>query len=128
MDKLEYFNARIEATLSPMDYVQLKKSQPENVVLIDVRNGPVESRKIKIQGALVIPQSELYNRMHEIPKDKKVVLYCWDVWCNSAAKVASALLTKGYEEVQELTGGMAAWEEMNFPQERLNVEGSNCGC
>ncbi|MFI8684544.1 rhodanese-like domain-containing protein [Rossellomorea sp. NPDC077527] len=128
MNRLEYFNARIEATLSPMDYVQLKKSQPENVVLIDVRNGPVEARKVKVQGALVIPQSELDNRIDEIPKNKKVVVYCWDVWCNTAAKVASTLLTKGYEEVQELTGGMAAWEKMNFPQERLNVEDSSCGC
>ncbi|QHE60241.1 rhodanese-like domain-containing protein [Rossellomorea vietnamensis] len=128
MNKQEYFEARIEATLSPMDYIYLKKKKPESVVLIDVRNGPAEARKNKIQDALIIPQSEIEVRLHEIPKDKKVVVYCWDVWCNTAAKVASKLLKKGYSDVQELTGGIAAWEKMNFPQEPIMVEESNCGC
>lgn len=128
MNKLEYFETRIEATLSPMDYIHLKKKESESVILIDVRNGPMEARKNKIQGALVLPQSDIDVRLHEIPKDKKVVVYCWDVWCNTAAKVASTLLKRGYNDVQELTGGIAAWEKMNFPQEPLIVEESNCGC
>jgi rhodanese-related sulfurtransferase len=128
MNKLEYFNARIEATLSPMDYLQFKKQSPNEIVLVDVRNGPIEARKNKIQGALVIPQAELESRLNEIPKDKKVVVYCWDVWCNTASKVASKLLSNGYNDVQELTGGIAAWEKMNFPQEPLSTENSSCGC
>lgn len=128
MDKLDYFNARINATLSPMDYMILKKQAPEEIVLIDVRNGPVEARKNKIQGAMVIPQAELERRLSEIPKDKKVVLYCWDVWCNTASKVAVNLLSNGYSDVQELAGGIAAWEKMNFPQEPIASENSNCGC
>ncbi|WP_369075764.1 hypothetical protein [Neobacillus bataviensis] len=42
------------------------------------------------------------------------MVYCWDVWCNTAVKVASFLLERGYK-VKELTGGIAAWKEMNFP-------------
>ncbi|MBW3112521.1 rhodanese-like domain-containing protein [Bacillus sp. MCCB 382] len=129
MNRLDYFKSRIEATLSPMDYIQMKKKFPEDSVLIDVRNGPVEARKNKIDGAVVIPQVEIESRLNEIPKDKKVVVYCWDVWCNTASKVAVKLLENGFEDVQELTGGIAAWEKMNFPQEPLSTEKTtNCSC
>ncbi|WP_326236053.1 rhodanese-like domain-containing protein [Bacillus inaquosorum] len=52
--------------------------------------------------------------MRDQNKDKEIIVYCWDVWCNTAAKVAKFLLEHGYK-VKELTGGIAAWKEMNFP-------------
>ncbi|MER2038279.1 MAG: hypothetical protein ABS944_09040 [Solibacillus sp.] len=58
------------------------------------------------------------------------MVYCWDVWCNTAAKVAKFLLERGYM-VKELTGGIAAWKEMNFPvsdsSQEVNMSDS-CGC
>ncbi len=130
MNALDYFNARLEATISPMDYLKSVQANPEKYFLIDVRNGPEHARSLTIKGANIIPQQELPVRLHEIPKDKEIIVFCWDVWCNTAAKVAAFLLERGYK-VKELTGGIAAWKEMNFPvtDSSLDVNTSNsCEC
>ena len=130
MNALDYFKARLEATVSPMDYLRSAQVNPERYFLIDVRNGPEHVRSLTIKNANIIPQQELQERIHEIPKNKEIIVYCWDVWCNTAAKVAVFLLERGYK-VKELSGGIAAWKEMNFPvsDAPLNVNPSdNCGC
>lgn len=130
MNALEYFNARLEATISPMDYLKLASNEPDKYFLIDVRNGPDHVKTLTIKDAHIIPQQELQDRLDEIPKDKEIIVYCWDVWCNTAAKVASFLLERGYQ-VKELTGGIAAWKEMNFPITDLTQNdhiSDSCGC
>ncbi|WP_102691661.1 rhodanese-like domain-containing protein [Rummeliibacillus pycnus] len=126
MSKMEYFKNRIESTFSPMDYLQAKKTNPDNYILIDVRNGTPELKKEKINGAIEIPQSELLNHLSEIPKDKEIIVYCWDVWCNTAAKVAIVLLEHGFS-VKELSGGIASWKTMNLPTTSL-LGFNECGC
>ncbi|MDP7978845.1 rhodanese-like domain-containing protein [Bacillus sp. WLY-B-L8] len=130
MLKMEYFKSRIASTFSPMDFLQVKKLNPDAYMLVDVRNGTRELKKEVITGALEIPQSELENRLSELPKDKIIILYCWDVWCNTAAKSALFLLENGYN-VKELAGGIAAWKTMNLPTSSLFFEetsNSSCGC
>lgn len=130
MNALDYFNARLQGTISPMDYLKSKQMDSEKYFLIDVRNGPIHLRNITIIDANVIPEQELSDRLNEIPKEKEIIVYCWDVWCNTAAKVAKFLLEKGYK-VKELTGGIAAWQEMNFPVSKSTIDDNisdNCGC
>lgn len=116
MSKLDYFKARIEATISPMEFMQATKADPDKMILVDVRNAPPEKMGKKIAGALHIPQAALANRLTELPKDKIIVVYCWDTWCNLASHSAVTLLENGYD-VLELIGGIAAWNTMNFPTE-----------
>lgn len=118
MNILNYFQSRIEATFSPMDYVMAKKNAPSGFVLVDVRNAPPHLKKVKIEGASEIPLNELETRLSELPKDKTIVVYCWDVWCNMAAHAAIILLKNGYT-VKELNGGISAWQSMNLPIEKL---------
>ncbi|SFD04509.1 Rhodanese-related sulfurtransferase [Bacillus sp. 491mf] len=130
MLEMEYFKGRIASTFSPMDFLQAKKVNPDAYILVDVRNGTPELKKEIITGALEIPQSELTNRLSELPKEKIIVLYCWDVWCNTAAKSALFLLENGYN-VKELAGGIAAWKTMNFPTIPLFFEETtdlSCRC
>jgi len=131
MNALDYFNARLEATISPMDYLKSSQIESGKYFLIDVRNGPEHVRSLTIKGANIIPQQEMQNRIHEIPKDKEIIVYCWDVWCNTAAKAAMFLLECEYK-VKELTGGIAAWEKMNFPVSDIskvaNLPSNGCGC
>lgn len=118
MSKLDFFKTRIEATISPMDFMQTTKANPDSMVLVDVRNAPPEKMGKKIASALHIPQAALASRLSELPKDKVIVVYCWDVWCNLAAHSAITLLENGYD-VMELSGGIAAWNTMNFPTENV---------
>ncbi|MFB6469558.1 rhodanese-like domain-containing protein [Cytobacillus sp. Hz8] len=130
MNALDYFNARLQGTISPMDYLKSKQMDSEKYFLIDVRNGPIHLRNLTIIDANVIPEQELSDRLNEIPKEKEIIVYCWDVWCNTAAKVAKFLLEQGYK-VKELTGGIAAWQEMNFPVSKSTIDDNisdNCGC
>ncbi|BCC56591.1 rhodanese-like domain-containing protein [Bacillus cereus] len=113
-----FFEEKVANTFSPMDYLNAKKSSPDKYFLIDVRNGPAHLREVKIKGAMEIPQNDLQDRLSEIPKDKEIILYCWDVWCNTAAKSAVTLIEQGYK-VKELAGGIAAWKTMNFPLEKI---------
>lgn len=110
---LQYFKLKLEATLSPMDVKRLQEKRPEAFVLIDVRVGP---KPRKVQGAVEIPQTDIVARMGELPKEKLLVLYCWETWCSLAAKAAVPLLEAGFR-VKEMHGGIAAWEAMGFPTE-----------
>ncbi|WP_235817432.1 MULTISPECIES: rhodanese-like domain-containing protein [Gracilibacillus] len=114
----QFFEEKVQATFSPMDYLNAVKESPEDYYLVDVRNGPPHLKKEKVEGAVEIPQSELKKRFFELPKDKTLVLYCWDVWCNTAAKAALFLINEGFE-VKELAGGIAAWNTMGFPTEKV---------
>lgn len=127
MSQIEYFRNRIDSTFSPMDYMQAISKNFNNFLLIDVRNGSPELKKEKIKDALEIPQIELENRLSELPKDKELIVYCWDVWCNTAAKAALILLENGYS-VKELAGGIAAWKTMNFPVTSTLDINQDCGC
>lgn len=127
MSKMEYFKNRIESTFSPMDYLQAKKMNPDHYMLIDVRNGTPDLKKEKINGALEIPQSELLNHLTELPKDKELIVYCWDVWCNTASKSAVVLLENGFS-VKELSGGIASWKTLNLPTTSLLESNNKCGC
>ena len=53
-------------------------------------------------------------QMKNLPKNKLLVLYCWETWCSLATKAAIPLLEKGFK-VKELYGGIAAWETMGYP-------------
>lgn len=119
----EYFKNRVEATFSPMDLIQATKTNPSEYIIVDVRMGPAHLRQHKIKGALEIPLSEIGKRSEELPKEKQIILYCWDVWCNTASKAALLLLEKGFK-VKELAGGIAAWKTMNFPLEAVASEPS----
>lgn len=121
MQTLDYFNIRLQATISPMDYFISKKKNPDSYCLIDVRNGPQHVRNITIKDAKIIPEQALEMRIDEVPKDKEIIVYCWDVWCNTAAKAAIKLIERGHT-VKELTGGIAAWQEMKFPVSNLTQE------
>ena len=130
MSQIDFFRNRVESTFSPMDYMQASKQNIDEYVLLDVRNGPPHLKREKIKDAIEISQAEIANRLSEIPKDKVIVLYCWDVWCNTAAKAAIILLENGYK-VKELSGGIAAWKTMDFPTTPLtssNPPIEECGC
>ncbi|QQE73990.1 rhodanese-like domain-containing protein [Brevibacillus composti] len=74
--------------------------------VIDVREVH-EYKRGHIAGAVNIPLSQLSQRMGEIPKDKKVFLYCQS---GMRSKQAAKLLSRnGYTNLANLNGGISAW-------------------
>ena len=73
--------------------------------LLDVRS-PQEFGGRHLPGAVNVPVGELRDRLAEVPKDKKVVVYCRSGTRSAAA--ASVLREKGYEVLD--LGGIGNWE------------------
>lgn len=119
MNTLEYFKARLEATLSPMDVQKMLAAEPGSICIVDVRNGSPSLLEKKIKGAVEMPQAQIEKRYTELPKDKLIVVYCWDTWCSLAAKAAVFLLEKGFK-VKELYGGTMAWNTLKLPLQPMN--------
>jgi rhodanese-related sulfurtransferase len=111
------FSAKAAAYVSPMTIKDWWEEGRTNFVVVDVRKRHPQPAK-KIKGALWLPQPEMADRWAELPKDKLIVLYCWDTWCSLATSAALVLLEHGYR-VKELYGGIAAWETLRMPEEDL---------
>lgn len=118
MTAIDYFESKIQCTISPMDYMSQSQKNEDEFLMIDVRNAPAHIMKDKIKGAINIAQADIENSLGNIPKDKTIVVYCWDTFCNLGAKAAITLLNNGYK-VKELSGGIAAWQTVKLETEQL---------
>ena len=56
---------------------------------------------------------KLAERVQELPKDRTLLVYCAGGYRSSIA--ASVLQERGFARVQEIAGGLAAWEAANLP-------------
>ncbi|MDR3468969.1 MAG: rhodanese-like domain-containing protein [Xanthobacteraceae bacterium] len=111
------FSAKAAAYVSPMTIKDWQGEGRADFVLVDVRKRHPQPLK-KITGALWLPQPEVAERWADLPKDKLIVLYCWETWCSLATSAALVLLEHGYQ-VKELYGGIGAWETLRLPVEEL---------
>lgn len=80
----------------------------DDAYIIDVRT-PVEQSLGKIEGAHNIPLEEIRNRLDEIPKDKKIVLYCTKGLKSYFA--SRILMQKSFENVFSLNGGFSLYKQ-----------------
>ena len=74
-------------------------------VLLDVRE-PREWEQGTLPEALLIPVSEIMERLDEIPVDRPVLCVCRSG--SRSHQVAAFLKFNGYEQVANMTGGMKA--------------------
>ena len=86
----------------------------DGAVLIDVR-APAERAKSRIGGSLAIPLTQLEKRIGEVPRDRHLIVHCAGGYRSSVA--ASVLAAHGIDNVSELAGGIAAWEQAKLPIE-----------
>jgi rhodanese-related sulfurtransferase len=83
------------------------KTHPEGAyTLLDVRQ-PGEYEQERIPGAKLIPLPELPGRVSELDPEKPLLTYCAIGGRSRAA--AQYLSGRGFREVYNLTGGIAAW-------------------
>lgn len=88
---------------------RLAKSE---VVVVDVR-GRSEWDAGHIAGAVHIPLGAVPERLAEIPRDRTVVMQC-ETGARSAI-AASLLRLNGFQRLENLTGGFAAWRKAGLP-------------
>ncbi|HDX8614227.1 FAD-dependent oxidoreductase [Aeromonas dhakensis] len=86
--------------------VEVEARHPHQQVL-DVRNGPELDKLGRIPGAMHIPLDELRNRLHELPKDKELLISCQ---VGLRGHVACRLLSQHGFKVRNLSGGFKTWQ------------------
>lgn len=84
----------------------------EDLFLLDVRE-PDEYVNEHIEGAVNIPQAEIASRLHEIPRDREIVVAC-QVGGRSL-RAAQFLAQAGYSGVTSLRGGTEGWRGAGHP-------------
>lgn len=87
-------------------------SSPTPALVLDIRN-PREYALKHIPGSVNIPLNHLEERLAELPRDRRLSIHCAGGYRSSIG--ASILEQHGFNNLVELTGGLAAWESANLP-------------
>ncbi|HET6170620.1 MAG TPA: VTT domain-containing protein [Terracidiphilus sp.] len=105
----------VESRLEPEELKrQLDAGEP--VFIVDLRH-PLEllPDPFTLPGALHFSPDALSARIHEIPRDRDIVLYCTCPSEATAAKTAMTLHKLGIERVRPLRGGFDEWKRLGYP-------------
>lgn len=92
--------------------------QQGQALFIDART-PEEYAELHIPRALHLTLERLAESKGQavagLDRDREIVVYCGQVSCNSALKVAEKLQTLGFTRVAVYLGGFRAWDEAGYP-------------
>jgi rhodanese-related sulfurtransferase len=97
--------------ITAKDLKEWLNSQTDNLpFVLDVRNND-ELEKAKLAGAYHIPMHDIADRIDEIPRDRPVVCMCHHGM--RSAKVAYALMNKGFNNIYNVEGGIHAMSSVD---------------
>jgi rhodanese-related sulfurtransferase len=84
------------------------------VLMIDIRE-PQEHATGVAQGVVLLPMSQVAQRLAEIPKqtDQPVLLICNTQ--NRSRAVTQALQEQGFSNIRYVDGGMSEWARRGWP-------------
>lgn len=85
-------------------------------IVIDVRQ-PREYRTGHITGVISLPLTDVARRVHELPRDRSIVLICRT---GRRSRAAARLLRRSGFDSYNLQGGMLAWYRNNLPVEKAD--------
>ncbi len=90
--------------------VQAKLVASQKFLLLDCREQQ-EWDHVRIDGATLIPMSEIQDRIGELDdhRDREVVVYCHHG--GRSLQVAMWLAQQGFSNVLNMTGGIDAWAQ-----------------
>lgn len=97
--------------------------EKDEVFILDVRT-PAEFNSSHIEGATLIPVTNsggsnlspdqlLEARINEVPRDKKILVYCRTG--HRSITASKILVTAGYSDVYNMEGGITAWIGAGYP-------------
>ena len=114
----------ISGAMPVIDWRKLRDTDRSQVLLLDMRT-PAEFELGTIEGAVNIPLDNLRERICEIPRNKKIVIFCAVGLRGYLAQ--RILMGRGYADVWNLSGGYQIYSLATMPV--LNVrrrESSSC--
>ena len=109
--KVSQVQSSVFKSYPPAQVMELIK-QRQDLFIIDVRS-PEELREGKIDKSTLIPFMDIMKGNFNIPQDRPLLVIC-AVGGRSYAAM-QILAQKGYKEIYNLQGGIAAWKQANLP-------------
>lgn len=94
------------------EHWQAGSQSPIPFFFLDVRT-PEEYAEGHVEGSTLIPVQELEGRLSEVPKDKRVYVYCHSGKRSAAA--SNMLVKEGFTNIENIDGGIKAWREAGYP-------------
>ncbi|GAP15256.1 dinucleotide-utilizing enzyme [Longilinea arvoryzae] len=92
--------------------VQRRLQNNDSIQLVDVRE-PIELQISSIPGAVLVPLTQLPQRLEELDRNKDLVLFCRTGV--RSARALRLLAGQGYTRLHNLKGGINAWSEQVDP-------------
>ena len=105
-----------------INWDELANLHSPNICLLDVRT-PQEHELGHIEGSVNIEVDQVRGRLDEIPRDKKIIIYCGVGLRGYLA--ARILMQNGFEEVYNLSGGYKTYEHTIEKQSNEDIFGSS---
>jgi len=87
-----------------------------NAIFVDTRGGDAWKQE-RIKGSINIPVGSDYKDFLQLPRGRKVILYCSCPSEHSSAAVAFEMNQKEIPDVYALVGGTNAWKSAGYPME-----------
>jgi rhodanese-related sulfurtransferase len=75
-------------------------------LLLDVRE-PIEYRFCHIEGSTSLPMGQVFLSLEDLDPEREIVVICHHGM--RSAQVVNFLLSHGFKNVRNLSGGVAAW-------------------
>lgn len=102
----------VTGAMRPVYWREVQSADRQKMMLVDVRT-VAEHELGTIEGAVNIPLDDLRDRIHEIPKDKEVVVFCA---VGLRGYLAERILRgRGYDNVRNLSGGYKHYAAATMP-------------
>lgn len=112
---VKFFEEKLEYETTPADVSHMVEKGDKEHVIVDVRDAD-SYKKSHVLGAVNIPAGEMEKRMGELPKDKTIVLYCYNDVCFAAPRMALFLAKKGFKTM-DMVGGFKDYQDLGYPVE-----------
>ncbi len=99
-------------------------TQDETVIVLDVRT-PEEYAMGHIEGALNIgiAEADFSERVSKLDRDKTYIVHCSaNVENGRTAKSLKIMSSLGFNELMNMEGGIAAWEQNGHPLVRIEFQ------
>jgi NADPH-dependent 2,4-dienoyl-CoA reductase/sulfur reductase-like enzyme/peroxiredoxin family protein/rhodanese-related sulfurtransferase/TusA-related sulfurtransferase len=111
----------LDGLVRTVTWEDVETADKANLYLLDVRT-PAEFVTGGMPGAIHIPLADLRHRIDEVPRDRKIIVYC--KVGHIAYNAARVLAAHGYDSVFNLSGGYETWHSATGPQESVAETGS----
>lgn len=110
-----YFTDYITYAISPMQLAEMINNKETDFQIVDLRT-LADYEIAHIPGAIHISEEYIKENLDRLDKNKLIILYCYNQFCQLSAKRAIELIEDGYMAI-ELLGGFKTWSKFRFKTE-----------